>query len=390
METDKQRDAATASSVLLRAIEAPETAALGSYDDAEPSEVSVRRMWGKIVTAPRVSPRRGTKALVLTFGVLATLAVLSALILWQRIFVEPLLLNNQAQLQAGETLVTGRTPRTLSFEEGSQIELAPESQLTVVSNDGPSLVLSLRTGSAHFSVTPGGPRAWTIEAGTLVVSVLGTEFSVSHTKTAAQESTSVKVSRGVVSVSGNIPGRSMKLRAGQSVTSMPQGERDFEPPQETAPSLGSKDRVFSLDDLPEDLSSTDETHGPASARSSEEGTKIEQLLREADQHRTAGRTAEAAKALRVVVDLAPPSDSRRALAALSYARLGLEPRETAALLEATLEQMPKGLREPALARLAESLALSGQASRAAPFAQMYLTEFPKGTRVAQMRALLSQ
>lgn len=375
------------SPTLQAAFADPEESPLARLESTSPSEVAVRRMWANIQEGQGNSSSRPRGAWFL--GTFATLAVFALVFVGWHFDSKPapLALEGSVALSAGERIVAENSERTLRFEEGSNIALSPRSELSVVSNDGPGLVFSLRRGKALFSVTPGGPRRWTVDAGEIVVRVVGTVFSVER----AGEGTKVEVMRGVVTVSGAVPGSSIELRAGESVTStssdgnVDKRVREGVSESDSSPGDGAddstrEDRVFSLDDLeaePEEPA----TEGTVGAGRDE----VAQLLAEADSLRRGGRLAEAGAKLRSAVELSPPGDPRRALAALSFARLGTSPTEAAELLAQTIQDMPESLREPALGRLVVALKSSGQWERARRFASVYVSEFPTGPRADEFR-----
>jgi transmembrane sensor len=348
-------------------------------------------MWTRIqeydVSRPHVVRRNWSLAFA------ACVLLVGVLLVWRfdgwSTAAAPLAFADSDQLSVGQRLTANDEGRTLAFEEGSQIRMAPQSELSVVSNDGSNLVFSLRRGQANFSVTPGGPRRWTVDAGSVVVRVVGTVFSVER----GASGTRVAVIEGIVSASGSIPGGSVQLGAGQSVESLAPPRAPAEQTEQTeqrSPSSSGKksDRVFSLDDLEprEEVGSTHDEGRPSSRAVDDAGDVVARLLRDADQHRRQGRLGQAAAALRAAVRVGPPSDPRRALAALSYARLNLNPSEVAEVLSMTIDTMPPSLREPALSRLVQALRQSGQEAAAHSWQRTYLAEFPSGPRAEQFRA----
>lgn len=383
-------------SALAEAMRRPEDAPLRLFEASTPSEVSVRRMWTHIqerdVSRPYVIRRNWSLAFA------ACVIICGLIVSWHfdgwsngaargPLEGAPLAFENQGELSAGQRLSASAEGRTLRFAEGSRIRMAPRSELSVLSNDGSNLVFSLRHGKANFSVTPGGPRRWTVDAGSVIVRVVGTVFSVDRDASG----TRVSVSEGIVEVSGAIPGENVRLRAGQSIESrVLANSLDEQDDKRSAPADSDQvtEHVFSLDDL-ETLD--DDAQGPKLPTSVPATTEADPdivagLLRDADDYRRQGRLGQAAAALRAAVRVAPPSDPRRALAALSYARLNLNPAEAAEVLSMTIDSMPPSLREPALSRLIRAFDQSGQEAAARAWRQKYLTEFPSGPQATQFRA----
>lgn len=104
----------------------------------------------------------------------------------------------------------------VSLSDGSAITPEAGTALSVVESNGDVLTLRLDRGAATFDVRPGGERRWTVDAGLLVVDVLGTRFRVER----AEGFASVSVARGRVSVrdtreTGDVrtlgPGESLRI-----------------------------------------------------------------------------------------------------------------------------------------------------------------------------------
>lgn len=124
---------------------------------------------------------------------------------------EPLKLASGEVPQAEEA---GDEPRGLTFSDASRITLAPGARVVPLASSSTRFEVLLERGSAEFSVTPGGPRQWSVEAGLARVEVVGTVFQVKR----GQDSLEVSVRRGVVLVRGEaVPGRVQRLTAGQNL-----------------------------------------------------------------------------------------------------------------------------------------------------------------------------
>ena len=102
----------------------------------------------------------------------------------------------------------------LVLTDASRIRLAPGARLVPLASTDSRLDMLLERGSALFSVTPGGPRRWTIAAGLVRVEVVGTEFRVARDS----DRVDVTVSHGIVLVSGpGVPNGVQRLTAGQKL-----------------------------------------------------------------------------------------------------------------------------------------------------------------------------
>jgi transmembrane sensor len=112
-------------------------------------------------------------------------------------------------------LETSEKPLTVRLDDDSEIRLAAKSRIEPLTSTGSRFELLLARGSAEFSVTPGGPRRWLVEAGAARVEVVGTVFRVTRAATSVR----VSVSRGSVLVRGeNVPGWVQRLNAGEHLT----------------------------------------------------------------------------------------------------------------------------------------------------------------------------
>jgi len=110
-----------------------------------------------------------------------------------------------------ETLSSPGADRALRLDDGSVVALDDDAHGEVVVNDGRRFVFLLRSGRGRFEITPGGPRAWSIDAGAARVDVLGTVFEVDR----RDDVVVVRVERGrVVVFSALLPTGRRVLRAG--------------------------------------------------------------------------------------------------------------------------------------------------------------------------------
>jgi transmembrane sensor len=260
--------------------------------------------------------------------------------------------------------------RAVALTDGSAIEIGAGARLEVLKNDGDSFVTALRRGTTTFSVQPGGPRRWIVEAGLLTVEVTGTRFSVQR----EQSFVRVRVDQGSVLVRGDgLPGGFTRLTAGKSVElgASARAER-AEPP--APPPVA-----------PPEPSAAPPTDKPADTPSDRDA--IDELLASADAARRSGNVATAIDLLQQVIARAQGHDPRRGMAALSLARLIMptDPDRASRLLEESMGDMPHGLAEDALARRVEAEARAGRTDRAAELAEQYLQRFPNGHRADDVR-----
>lgn len=248
---------------------------------------------------------------------------------------------------------------TLELSDGSAIALDSGARLEVLENNAQSFVSVLRSGRGSFSVRPGGPRRWIVEAGLLTVEVVGTRFSVAR----SARGVLVHVEHGIVLVRSNqLQDDVQRLSAGQELSidaPAPVARVDSEP--ETPP-------------LPRVAPS-------ASAKPSSALT-LEALLARATEQRRSGDWRGADASLRQA--LAEHSgEPQAALAAFTLGKLLLDtegrPADAARAFSRCLSlSPPRSLAEDAWFRLAEAHAKSGNATAAAAAAREYRARYPAG------------
>lgn len=178
---------------LLRVSEAPHDRVLRTALDrwlaADPAHRRAfdhaGRAWqvlGDVAPAPaeRPAPRRRVAAL-------AGLALAACLAL---VLVPDLLIRAQADFTT-----TTAEAREIILEDGSRIDLAPESAVTIRYAEDRRDV-ALLAGEAFFRVTPDADRPFTVENGGVAARVLGTAFNVR----AVPDTVDVQVAEGRVRV----------------------------------------------------------------------------------------------------------------------------------------------------------------------------------------------
>ncbi len=164
-------------------------------------------------------------------------------------------------LDGGYLSESGNTGIRLFFDEGSEFSLMPgtRGRLRGVNTNGANL--AIEHGSASLRITHRREHRWTVEAGPFLVTVKGTDFTVSWDP--KREQFELELRRGRVAVSGPVIGEGFALKPGQKLSvSLPRAEtviteqRPGEPGTSAVPSPP----------LPADASA-----GPAPARGGEPG-----------------------------------------------------------------------------------------------------------------------
>ncbi|MFM7348079.1 MAG: FecR family protein [Erythrobacter sp.] len=110
---------------------------------------------------------------------------------------------------APETYATGADAKTIALADGSRIELAPHSRLTIEGRQQERIALD---GGAWFAIRHDPSRQLVIDAAGVAISDIGTSFDVQ----AAAGRIAVEVAEGEVVLTGAGLGKPMKLAAGRA------------------------------------------------------------------------------------------------------------------------------------------------------------------------------
>ncbi|MEO5768594.1 MAG: FecR domain-containing protein [Polyangia bacterium] len=269
-------------------------------------------------------------------------------------------------------------PRRLEIADGSVVTLRDgQTVLAVESVSATQVVVGLSRGQAYFDVARRPERRFRVRAGTVEVEVLGTAFTVDRSTPGA---VAVTVDRGVVRVTS--PAGERLLRAGDeglfqegvalaAIDASPRTPRRVVPASPSgAPSVPLGRRT--------------------GAPRSEDTAKA--LLKTAVDARAVGSPAEAAIALRTIVDRWP-GDPRAPYAAFMLGRVLLDdlnrPLEAAQTFASVLRLDPTTpLAEDALAREIEAWSRAGRAALVRERARSFLSQFPNGLHAEEIRAIV--
>jgi transmembrane sensor len=381
------RSGSETASVLERALRDPEQQMLATVLDDRFNEARAPRMWRNI-NRRLGQPRPAATRLIWLTPLVAALVFL-VFGGWFR--GGPLALSSGA---LPTFLESKRLTGPVELADGSHIELRAAGQLEVLQNDSSSFVTALRHGTGTFDVKPGGPRRWTVKAGPVTVEVLGTRFDVVR----ESERVTVRVERGVVLIRAEVlPDGLRRLTAGESVSvavaapapKPAMGDAVSVEPRLDA--LGSPIAHPAQDDVePATTGPTPMAASGANVSAPKAVVNLDVLLARADAARERGDTRAAATYLEEIVRVAPATDPRRGVAALSLARLTQHenPGRAAAALNRAMAGMPAALAEDALARQAQAAALSGDTKQAAWLAKEYLARFPNGRHAQDVKRWL--
>jgi transmembrane sensor len=342
--------------------------------EARVDEATLDRIWGRIGArraGSRPVPRRGGLRTWGFAGGALLLAVALAVLVATRFLgsgsnAPALASTGPLTSLAGQSLSVLGESRASTFElsDGSAIALDAGARLEVLENSAQTFVSVLRSGRGNFSVRPGGPRHWVVEAGFATVEVVGTRFSVAR----SARSVLVQVEHGTVVVrSAQLQDEVRRLTAGQELLIGPPAAA---PPADSEP------------DAPAVPSAAPPPVAPPVSSKPNSGPTLDALLARATEQRRSGdwRGAEASLRQALAEHVAEP---QAALAAFTLGKLLLDtagrPADAARAFARCLSlSPPRSLAEDAWFRLAEAHARSGNAAEAAAAARAYRARYPAG------------
>lgn len=284
-----------------------------------------------------------------------------------------------------------------TFGDGSEAFLAPGGRFGAVVERDDGIAIALEAGGARFAVTPGRRTPFRVEAGPVLVEVMGTRFEVVRLEAQAR----VTVETGKVRVRWE--GGETMLGAGDAGLYPP-------PPPETEPTDHDHEAAVGPSEAPSASSSRVRQESerrnasmPGRWRAAAREGDFEQayallsetgraevrdepgdLLLAADVARLTRHPKEAVAPLRRVLE-AFASDPRAPLAAFTLGRVLLEdlgdPRSAAEAFATTRRlDTSTPLAENALAREVEAWFRAGESERARRAAEDFERLFPNGSR----------
>jgi transmembrane sensor len=269
------------------------------------------------------------------------------------------------------------TDHTLRFADGSvatPVEVG--SQIQVVEESRLHIGLDLLRGRGRFEVTPQPQRTFSVRAGEVVVTVVGTVFTVER----VADRVGVAVERGTVRVDWGVGVRLLR-----------KGESGWFPPLVVDVPKGSRRGLSARARASRALAHAAPADDGLAPSSTERERTAEELLLAADAARLAGHPDEGVAVLRRLLR-EHRTDPRAPLAAFTLGRVLLmelgRPREAAAAFAQVRQLAPHGpFSEDALAREVEAWNQAGQSDLAQARAREYLHLYPSGRRTAMVRSM---
>ena len=155
-------------------------------------EARIERQWSAIEAAglPSAPPLRSRRGVLAGLALAVAAGAAGALLYTQR----------GPQLVEGAWLSSASQEVSVRLEDGSRVELAPDSQLKLVENRAARVALELHGGRARFEVKHDRGRPFAIAVGPAEVRVIGTRFELARSARGGASSLRVAVTEGVVEV----------------------------------------------------------------------------------------------------------------------------------------------------------------------------------------------
>lgn len=253
--------------------------------------------------------------------------------------------------------------------------IEPATELSVEEDTPERVRTRLTRGRARFEVTRRSERAFSVHAGNVTVSVVGTVFSVE----VVADRVGVWVERGVVNVDWGLGHQRLSATEGGWFPPLLLGGK-VSGVAADSPAQSEPPRATEVIENAQPGSSA--VRASLSARG---------LLAEVDAARSHGQPERGVELLRQILR-EHPSDPRAPLAAFTLGRVLLtelgRPREAAAAFREVQSRAPRSpFAEDALAREAEAWGQAGELSRARQLAGAYLERYPTGRHVRKMKVL---
>jgi transmembrane sensor len=322
---------------------------------------------------------RRTLSAGLVVGAVSTALVVFLLFRWTSFGASPAPQAPLASSRGSSSSVSAspRAPEVVALSDASRVTaLARDLELAVEEDASERIRLHLTRGSARFEVTRRPSRSFSVRAGDVTVSVVGTTFAVE----VVADRVGVSVEHGVVEVDWGL-GRKQLVA----------GERGWFPPLVLSGEPQASEREPEHEPRPADQSAhkTPRARGVSSSPGSALGAQ--ELLAEVDAARSRGEPERAVELLREILR-EHPADPRTPLAAFTLGRMLLNelgrPSEAAAAFHEVRRRAPSGqFAEDALAREVEAWSRASEPERAHALAKLYLERYPSGRHARRVQAL---
>lgn len=382
------------------------TASLADYVEVDTSDERVSRLWERVSTELEATNfNRGRldandfsgwnmrltgRVAIASFAVAAVIAVaLGGKSWWEnRDLDNPAGGSTSVAALEQATLETSSDSLAVDLEDGSRMELAAHSRLSVQKQVRDEFRLKLDEGKVECDVVHNPKRQFFVQAAGVVVRVTGTRFSVDVKEHSDQGETAqyveVSVSRGSVEIQrtdGTMPvrrltaGERWAMRISDGVT----------PTHSATTEVGASA-------TPEPEAQPTPVAGALRAKNQVAAEPLEDaraLLEKGRVARREGNPQAAAQAYQQLLSQYP-HDSRAGLAAFELGRLRMDrlgdPKGAVAALNQAIQLAPSSnVREDAMARLVDAYHRMGQKESCGSAQRAYLSAFPAGVHAVTVR-----
>jgi hypothetical protein len=315
-------------------------------------------------------------------------------------------------------------PLSLTFSDGTRIEMSPRTRMRVIEVDARGAHVLLESGHAQVAVTPRPNASWRLSVGPFAVRVLGTRFGVRWDPEG--DAFALELTHGKVALSGCVFGSEYLMRVGQAVDASCRRGRlnvhELSEPQAAAPAaapaLPAPVAVVAPQAPEPDREPLARIRAPRVTpadkrdwRTLAAQGKHDQALALARNTNLAGAGAEdlalLAETARHIGEVSTEEDAlllirrrfagtaRAALAAFALGRLEFDKRhaheKAARWFGIYLTEQPRGpLAREARGRLIEASLAAGERERARKLAAEYLDSYPSGPHATLARGLLDE
>jgi transmembrane sensor len=319
------------------------------------------------------------------------------------------LFSRPARLPVGALVESVRQPVAVRLEDGSRLELAPETRMQLLENDARAIELDLREGRARLEVTHAPARKFKVRLGMAEVRVIGTRFELERKPRAGGTWVRVSVIEGVVELrrrdQPDDGDNLRRLHAGESWSAtfgtqeQPKSAAVPAPASSEERALEQKQAEDPAAHEVQDATSSDEAKEagevaaaarPGVSRDTAADAGASHVFKRASVARRAGRMREAADAYAALL-ARYPSDARAGLSAFELGRirmdaLGDPEGAIAALARAADAGAGTSFHEDALARIALAYDALGRNGACREARDRYLAEYPHGVHAHALAA----
>ena len=279
----------------------------------------------------------------------------------------------------GAALQTANDKMSVDLIEGSVLTLAPHTRIMMKETSSADVALRLQEGRVACDVAKDKDRTFSVHAGPVTVTVVGTRFTVERSLLLSGEKILVEVERGLVEVNGP-DGVVKRLAAGESWSLKVASDKSIEGDKAQAAALKTRKTAAA--------SAEKKKRTPAAAEEARDAAR--ELFEDARAKRNTGQAAAAAILYEKFLSKYA-SDGRAGVAALELGRLKMDqlgdPAGALAPLKRAANLGAGGLGDDALARLAQAYSRLGQVDSCKRVRARYLKSHPQGVHVEQVRAL---